>query len=270
MSAPAVSWECSARPSSTNDPPDGCAATEYAAQFPDARPRWCRCSSLDASRLVLDLITRSNIGTTRGEIRQRFSALACADGFIRAMYTDVPTYRVLYVISGEQKMQSSAGTCHDSAAGDPPVLIISEYAPIAALLGMFVELAGLRPCYPESAEGVEAELSRRAPAMVLLDAEHRAAGADTTYERAAEAGAALLLFSSSRRLAEFAGLARRRHVEAFALPMSYDAFHTLLTRSLNGRPHADGTAPDSGVPTTSLRRSSADGTDAGSVNAFGQ
>lgn len=157
-------------------------------------------------------------------------------------------------------MQSSPGTCQDSASGDPPVLIISEYAPIAALLGVFVELAGLRPCYPESSEGVEVELSRREPVVVLLDAEHQAAGADTTYRCAAEAGAALLLFSSSRRLGEFASLAKRRHVEAFALPMSYEAFHGLLTRSLAGRPQADGAAPTSGLSTTSQHRASEDDT----------
>jgi hypothetical protein len=128
----------------------------------------------------------------------------------------------------------------------PTALVVAEHATVAGLVGGLLETAGYRTSTPDEGEAVDSALSRLRPSLVLLDAEHAAAIADATYQKAAVAGTGVLLFSPGLPFAEVARRALERGAAAFELPAEYRASPT-PAELFDGRPRAP-------RPTLAVRR----------------
>ena len=107
------------------------------------------------------------------------------------------------------------------------MLIFAREEVVAALLGMMVELQGLRPSFPAKAEPVEDLLIREKPRAVIVDCDHPDCG-DEILEAIKQTGALPILFSPFRLQAEVRSVAARHGVRSFTLPTDVDTFARVL------------------------------------------
>ena len=107
------------------------------------------------------------------------------------------------------------------------MLILAREEVVAALLGLMVELRGMKPRFLAEGETVTDALGR-ARIPVLIDCDHADCTAET-IELIREGGGEPILFSPSRMQTEVTSLASRYRTGSFTLPTDPDTFGRLLT-----------------------------------------
>jgi hypothetical protein len=107
------------------------------------------------------------------------------------------------------------------------VLILARDEVIGALLGLMVELRGLKPRFLSEGESISAALKREGHVPVLIDCDHP----DCTEENISlilKGGGDPVLFSPVRMQVEVTKLASHYHTKSFTLPTDPDTFGRLL------------------------------------------
>jgi DNA-binding response OmpR family regulator len=107
------------------------------------------------------------------------------------------------------------------------VLILAREEVVAALLGLMVELKGLKPMYLGKADTAEDTIRRERPAVVVVDCDHQDC-TDSLLAAVRESGAKPILFSPFRFDAEVRRVAARHGVECFTLPTDPETFGRML------------------------------------------
>jgi len=103
------------------------------------------------------------------------------------------------------------------------VLILAREEVVAALLGMMVELRGLKPSFLGRTEAAEDAILREKPHTVIIDCDHPDCR-DSLVEAIMRAGAVPVLFSPFRMQSEVRSIAARHGVKSFTLPTDTDTF----------------------------------------------
>jgi hypothetical protein len=101
------------------------------------------------------------------------------------------------------------------------VLIFSNDALAAALLGGAVELVGGSAQFPEVDEEPRDALLRVRPTVALIDCDHETACTDSFFGPALMIGARVAVFSSSRSKRALDPIAEEFGVRAFGLPIAF-------------------------------------------------
>lgn len=134
--------------------------------------------------------------------------------------------------------------CHHVKRGivNPPraghrVLIIASEPLLAALIGVLVELTGLRAAFARHDEAPSHALARVRPiAAILLDAVTDDASSDLFLARARRRKTPVLMFGSTASVSSKRSWATERAIPIYALPAEIDALQGSLERL---RPPAD-------------------------------
>lgn len=120
---------------------------------------------------------------------------------------------------------------------DIRILIVSTEPLIAALLAAWLELDGAVPLFLQPGEHVQGGIERGRPHLLLVDIDHADGAAPASLARARLAGISVALFSPSRTQLEVEAFARKRNLPYFALPMTREAFSSLLRRTIDESSH---------------------------------
>jgi DNA-binding NtrC family response regulator len=107
------------------------------------------------------------------------------------------------------------------------VLILAREEVVAALLGMMVELRGLKPKFLGRSETAEDVVLQEKPRTVIIDCDHPDCR-DSLVEAIMRAGAVPVLFSPFRMQSEVRSVAARHGVRSFTLPTDIDTFASML------------------------------------------
>ena len=107
------------------------------------------------------------------------------------------------------------------------VLILAREEVVAALLGMMVELRGLKPRFLGAAEAAQDTILRERPGTVIIDCDHPDCR-DALVESIMRSGAVPILFSPFRMQAEVRSVAARLGVKSFTLPTDVGTFARML------------------------------------------
>jgi hypothetical protein len=107
------------------------------------------------------------------------------------------------------------------------VLILAREEVVAALLGMMVELRGLKPKFLGAAEAAEDAILREKPGTVIIECDHPDCR-DALVESIMRSGAVPILFSPFRLQTEVRSVAARLGVKSFTLPTDADSFVRML------------------------------------------
>ena len=107
------------------------------------------------------------------------------------------------------------------------VLILAREEVIAALLGLMVELRGMKPRFLGETESITDVLGREGHIPVLIDCDHPDC-TEETISRILKSGGDPVLFSPNRMKADVAKLASRYGTKSFTLPTDPESFGRLL------------------------------------------
>jgi hypothetical protein len=108
----------------------------------------------------------------------------------------------------------------------PNVLILAREEVVAALLGLMVELRGMKPRFLTEGQSVATSLGRGG-FPVLIDCDHPDCS-DETIDLIRKRGGEPILFSPFRLQAEVARLASRYGTRSFTLPTDPETLGKLL------------------------------------------
>jgi len=106
------------------------------------------------------------------------------------------------------------------------VLIVAREEVVAALLGLMVELRGLRPTFLGRAESVESAIAREAFEAVVIDCDYPEC--ERLMDAIRNTGVLPILFSPFRMQAEVKEVAARHGIRSFTLPTDADTFGRML------------------------------------------
>jgi len=109
-----------------------------------------------------------------------------------------------------------------------PVLVLSSDPLAAALLGAAIELAGLAPRFPQSAESPRNALLRVRPRLVVIDCDHEEACAEGFVGPALMTGSQVVLFRSRRTRRDVSEMADRLGLRTIEMPHEHEALTSLL------------------------------------------
>ena len=107
------------------------------------------------------------------------------------------------------------------------MLILAREEVIAALLGLMVELRGMKPRFLGEKESIAEALKREGHVPVLIDCDHPDC-TEETISRILKDGGDPVLFSAFRMQADVKRLALRYGTKSFTLPTDPDTFGRLL------------------------------------------
>lgn len=107
------------------------------------------------------------------------------------------------------------------------VLILAREEVVAALLGLLVELRGLKPTFPGKEESIQDVIERLSVDAVVIDCDHPACTSQL-LDTVRNTGAKPILFSPSRMPGEVREVAKRHGLRSFTLPTDPDTFGRLL------------------------------------------
>ena len=108
------------------------------------------------------------------------------------------------------------------------VLILSDDALAAALLGAAAELVGHQPRFPEPNESARDALRRVRPVAVVVDCDHEEACTEGFVGPALMTGARLLIVHSDHHGERGVEVARRLSLDVVRLPEDYDSLMRVL------------------------------------------
>lgn len=117
------------------------------------------------------------------------------------------------------------------------VLVLSDEAVIAALVGMLIETTGYAAVFPGAREQPASALHRLRPvAVVLLDASMEAARSDLFFALAERMSVGVAVFGSAARVRAIGEIASDRQIPWLTLPADVDSLRRALTlaRGKNG------------------------------------
>jgi DNA-binding NtrC family response regulator len=106
------------------------------------------------------------------------------------------------------------------------VLIVAREEVVAALLGLMVELRGLRPTFLGREESVEGAMAREAFEAVVIDCDYPEC--ERLMDAIRNTGALPILFSPFRMQTEVKEVATRHGIRSFTLPTDPDTFGRML------------------------------------------
>jgi DNA-binding NtrC family response regulator len=106
------------------------------------------------------------------------------------------------------------------------VLIVAREEVVAALLGLMVELRGLRPTFLGREESVESAIARGAFEAVVIDCDYPEC--ERLMDAIRNTGVLPILFSPFRMQAEVKEVAARHGIRSFTLPTDPDTFGRML------------------------------------------
>ena len=107
------------------------------------------------------------------------------------------------------------------------MLILAREEMVAALLGLMVELRGLKPSFLAREQSVEDVIETGSFAAVVIDCDHPDCTAKL-LESIREAAAVPILFSPFRMQPEMDEIAAPHGIRSFALPTDPDTFGRML------------------------------------------
>ena len=107
------------------------------------------------------------------------------------------------------------------------MLILARDEVIAALLGLMVELRGMRPTFLKEGESVADAVRRAGGSPVLIDCDHPECTEDAIAQ-IKKSGAEPVIFSPFRMQTEMTSLATRYRTKSFTLPTDPETFGRLL------------------------------------------
>jgi hypothetical protein len=114
-------------------------------------------------------------------------------------------------------------------SGESVVLICAKDPMIAALLGLFTELAHRTPAFPRSDERPEDALQRVKPlVVVVLDSALDAARSDLFFAQAAKRRVGVVIIGDGDRNSTVAGIAEPRGIPWLELPADFHEFRAVL------------------------------------------
>jgi hypothetical protein len=117
---------------------------------------------------------------------------------------------------------------HGDDVSRSPVLVLSSDPLAAALLGAAIELAGLAPRFPQSAESPRNALLRVRPRLVLIDCDHEGACTEAFVGPALMTGSQVLLFRSRRTRRDVREMADRLGLRTVEMPREHQSLTSLL------------------------------------------
>jgi len=117
---------------------------------------------------------------------------------------------------------------HGDDVSRSPVLVLSSDPLAAALLGAAIELAGLAPRFPQSAESPRNALLRVRPRLVLIDCDHEDACTEAFVGPALMTGSQVLLFRSRRTRRDVSEMVDRLGLRTVDMPREHQSLTSLL------------------------------------------
>jgi hypothetical protein len=114
----------------------------------------------------------------------------------------------------------------------PTVLVLSQDALAAALLGAAVEYAGFAPLFARQGESSRDALRRLRPAVVLVDCDDEDACAESFIGPVMMMGARVVVFGSARSRRDVAGLVGALRLSSFTLPIDHETLARLLREAV--------------------------------------
>jgi hypothetical protein len=109
-----------------------------------------------------------------------------------------------------------------------PVLVLSSDPLAAALLGAAIELAGLAPRFPQSAESPRNALLRVRPRLVFIDCDHEDGCSEAFVGPALMTGSQVVLFRSRRTQRDVSEMADRLGLRTVDMPREHGSLTELL------------------------------------------
>jgi hypothetical protein len=101
--------------------------------------------------------------------------------------------------------------------------VLSSDPLAAALLGAAIELAGLAPMFPQSAESPRNALLRVRPRLVVIDCDHEDACTEAFVGPALMTGSQVVLFRSRRTQRDVSEMADRLGLRTVDMPREHDS-----------------------------------------------
>jgi DNA-binding NtrC family response regulator len=118
-----------------------------------------------------------------------------------------------------------------SVARDQLVLILSDDAVAAALLGGLVETLGYRVRFARPPEAAEDSLRRVRPRICLVDSGDPESSRNDFLGRAAMRGVSVVIFGTPEALARVRAVAAAHHIDTLLMPPSLDVLEATLQRA---------------------------------------
>ena len=112
------------------------------------------------------------------------------------------------------------------------ILILSDDAVAAALLGALIETLGYSVRFARPPEDAEQSIRRARPKVCLLDCEDPSKCSDELLGRAAMRGISVVIFGKSAALERVRALAAEHHIETLIMPPDPVALDETLRRAL--------------------------------------
>jgi CheY-like chemotaxis protein len=114
----------------------------------------------------------------------------------------------------------------------PMILILSDDAVAAALLGALIETLGYDVRFPRPPEGVDQTMRRVRPKVCLLDCDDPAACTDELLGRTMMRGISVVIFGTPTALERVRALAMEHAIDTLLVPPDPDVLDATLRRAL--------------------------------------
>jgi DNA-binding NtrC family response regulator len=118
------------------------------------------------------------------------------------------------------------------AMHDPMILILSDDAVAAALLGALIETLGYPVKFARPPENAEQTIRRVRPQVCLLDCDDPATCSDELLGRAAMRGISVVVFGTSTALERVRALASEHAIDTLLVPPEPEVLDATLRRAL--------------------------------------
>jgi DNA-binding NtrC family response regulator len=112
------------------------------------------------------------------------------------------------------------------------ILILSDDAVAAALLGALIETLGYSVKFARRPESAEESIRRVRPNVCLLDCDNPSDCSDELLGRAAMRRISVVVFGTSDALDRVRALAAQHHIDTLLMPTEPDVIDAILKRAL--------------------------------------
>jgi len=123
------------------------------------------------------------------------------------------------------------GAGQPDAMQNPMILILSDDAVAAALLGALIETLGYPVRFARPPEDAEQTIRRVRPKVCLLDCEDPSSFSDELFGRATMRGISVVIFGTSAALHRLRTLASEHAIDMPLVPPDADALEATLRRA---------------------------------------
>ena len=131
-------------------------------------------------------------------------------------------------------MSSNLATGPDATTPTMIVLVLSQDAVAAALLGGLVETLGYDVRFARAPESVETSIRRVRPRICLIDCEDPTACSDEFLGRAAMRGISVVIFGTRQALEQVQAIAMEHRIDTVLMPPRIEDLEEKLQRVVAG------------------------------------